>query len=63
MEIDKVINIIRQLREDGAIANVTGPAIPGTQPGETPPVYKKRPTIIARGRMPGARKRWKPPQP
>ena len=27
-------------------------------PNFTPPVGKKKPTILARGKMPGARKRW-----
>tara|TARA_E500000318_G_C3439821_1_gene164518 strand:+ start:404 stop:607 length:204 start_codon:yes stop_codon:yes gene_type:complete len=63
MDINKIINIIRELKEEGGIANVTGAAALGFNPEtETPPVYlnkkKKRPPIIARGLMPGARKRW-----
>lgn len=39
---------------------VGGGAIAGTvEAGDDPPVKKKRPTILARGKMPGCRKRWK----
>ena len=69
-KINKIIDIVRQLREDGmggggAIANVTGPVIPGTSPGETPPVFpgkRKKNAFLG----PGSRSRWmqrrKPPQ-
>ena len=62
MDINKIIKIVRELKEEGGIANVTGSAALGFNPEtETPPVNlkkKKRPPIIARGLMPGARKRW-----
>jgi len=48
------------LREEVAMAptnNASSGAIAGLPPDQ-PPVRKKRPTIIARGKMPGARKRW-----
>ena len=69
MDIDKIIDIVRTLKEEGGIANAVGapPAagesapIAGTH-GD-PPVYKKRkkgePTIIGRGCFPGARTRWR----
>lgn len=68
-KINRIIDIVRQLREDGmaggAIANVTGPAIPGTSPGETPPVFpgkRKKNAFLGAG----SRSRWmqrrKPPQ-
>jgi hypothetical protein len=41
----------------GGPTNKTGPQIAGLPP-DSPPVFKKRPPILARGRMPGARKRW-----
>tara|TARA_E500000318_G_scaffold92576_1_gene91302 strand:+ start:61 stop:270 length:210 start_codon:yes stop_codon:yes gene_type:complete len=67
MNIDKIIQIIRELKEEGSsIANVSGPQSLGFDPQnfETPPVFVKKkkknlPTIIGRGRFPGARKRWK----
>lgn len=67
MNIDKIIQIIRELNEEGSsIANVSGPQALGFDPQnfETPPVFiikkkKNLPTIIGRGRFPGARKRWK----
>ena len=65
MNIDKIIQIIRELKEEGSsIANVSGPQSLGFDPQkfETPPVFMKKknpPTIIGRGRFPGARKRWK----
>lgn len=61
MDINKIIDIVRTIKED-AIANVVGSgAIAGTsEAGDDPPVNKKkkRPPILARGKMPGARKRW-----
>ena len=40
--------------------NVGDGKIAGTvEAGDDPPVKKKKPTILARGRMPGARKRFK----
>ena len=46
--------------EDAPVNNVGGGAIAGAVGGETPPVFnkKKNPPILARGLMPGARKRW-----
>ena len=49
MDIDRIIEIVHSLKEDavvgGAVSgtptNRTGPAVPGTSPGETPPVFKK----------------------
>ena len=61
MDINKVISIIRNLNEEGSVANVTGSGSLGFNPEtESPPVKKKKkkPPIIARGLMPGARKRW-----
>ena len=60
MNIDKIIDIVRVLKEEGVTNSVGGGAIAGTvEAGDDPPVKKKRPTILARGRMPGCRKRWK----
>jgi hypothetical protein len=60
-KLDRLINIVRTLKEEGAIANVVGTGEKSLgfniQTG-TPPV-NKRPPILARGRMMGARKRWK----
>ena len=55
-----IMNIVRSLKEE-AIANSVGDG--GGVAGLTgePPVNlkkKKRPTIMARGCFPGARKRW-----
>ena len=68
MDIDKIINIVKSLREQavmGAPTNAVGTGqIAGTkEAGDDPPVNKKKkksePTIIARGCMPGARGRFK----
>jgi|TARA_B100000035_G_scaffold147551_1_gene125809 hypothetical protein len=60
MNIDKIINIIRDLNEEAPTMSVASGGIAGINPGEDPPVRKKKkPTIIARGCMPGARKRWR----
>ena len=51
----------RDFMEDAPIINVGGGKIAGTpESGDHPPVNrkKKKPPIIARGLMPGARKRW-----
>jgi len=66
MNLDKIINIVRSLNEEAPAMSVavssstTPPGIAGINPGEDPPVNKKKkkPPIIARGLMPGARKRW-----
>ena len=60
MNIDKIIDIVRVLKEEGVTNSVGGGAIAGTvEAGDDPPVKKKRPTILDRGKMPGCRKRWK----
>lgn len=64
MKLDKIINIIRNLNEEAPAMSVSAssssspPGIAGIT-GE-PPVHlkKKKPPILARGLMPGARKRW-----
>ena len=58
--MDNVMNIVRSLKEEAPVNNVGGGAIAGAVGGEAPPVFnkKKKPPIIARGLMPGARKRW-----
>tara|TARA_B100002019_G_C21229932_1_gene579520 strand:+ start:1374 stop:1577 length:204 start_codon:yes stop_codon:yes gene_type:complete len=64
MDINKIIGIIRNLKEDAMAAaptnSVGGGNIAGLPPDQ-PPVHKKkkRPPILARGKMPGARKRWR----
>jgi hypothetical protein len=67
MDIDKIIDIVRTLKEEGMIANAVGAPPAEGQPAKIagihgdPPVYKKKkkPPIIARGLMPGARTRWR----
>ena len=51
-----MIEIVRTLKEEAPTVSVAGGGVAGIT-GE-PPVCK-RPPILARGRMPGARKRWK----
>ena len=60
--LENIINMVRSLNLKEEIANsVGGGGIAGFPPDQ-PPVdlkkKKKRPPIIARGLMPGARKRW-----
>ena len=62
MDIDRIIDIVRTLKEQPTMSVAAG-GIAGIQPGEDPPVYKKKkkkgePTIMGRGCFPGARKRW-----
>ena len=56
--LENIINLVRSLKEDAAIP--TNNASSGNVAGLTgePPVKRKRPLILARGKMPGARKRW-----
>jgi hypothetical protein len=64
-KINRIIDIIRSLKEEGEIANAVGNGEKSLgfniQTG-TPPV-NKRPPILARGRMQGSRTRWKPNPP
>ena len=48
------------MNEDAPVNNVGGGHIAGTkEAGDDPPVRKKKPPIIARGKLPGARTRFK----
>jgi len=61
--LDNIKKIVRGLNEDAPVNNVGSGHIAGAVPGKEPPVFmkrKKRPPILARGTMPGARKRWTP---
>ena len=59
MDLNKIINIIRTLNEEAPTMSVGAGGIAGLEPDD-PPVRKKKkkPTILARGLMPGARTRW-----
>ena len=48
------------MKEDVPVNNVSGGQIAGTvEAGDSPPVRKKKPPILARGKLPGARTRFK----
>ena len=53
-----IMNMVRSIKEEAIANSVGGGGVAGIT-GE-PPVNlkKKRPPILARGKMPGARKRW-----
>ena len=63
MDIDKIINIVRTLKEEGAIANVVGAPPAQGQPAKIagihgdPPVRKNKNKKYAYG-GPGSRKLW-----
>jgi len=66
MNLDKIINIIRTLNEEGIVTGPTNVATGGNLAGlppDEPPVFKKKkdgkPTIIGRGKFSGARTRWR----
>ena len=63
MNIDKIISIVKTLREENIAAptnNVGSGNIAGTrEAGDDPPVRKKKPPIMAWGKLPGARTRFK----
>jgi len=60
MDIDKIINIVRNLREEAMVAptnNVGSGKIAGTkEAGDDPPVRKKKKRYIYGGR--GSRRMW-----
>ena len=56
--LKNIINMVRSLNLKEEIANSVGAGGIAGLPPDQPPVRKKRPPIIARGLMPGARKRW-----
>ena len=60
MDIDKIINIVRNLREEAMVAptnNVGSGKIAGTkEAGDNPPVRKKKKRHIYGGR--GSRRMW-----
>ena len=58
--LQKIIDIVHKLQEEMVANNVSGGKIAGTaDAGDSPPVRKKRPPIMARGKLPGARTRFK----
>ena len=58
--LQKIIDIVHKLQEEVPVNNVSGGQIAGTiEAGDRPPVSKKRPPIMARGKLPGARTRFK----
>ena len=62
--LENIKSMVRSLnlKEEAPTMSSAAGGIAGIRPGEDPPVNlkkkKKRPPIIARGLMPGARKRW-----
>ena len=58
--LQKIIDIVHKLQEEMVANNVSGGQIAGTaDAGDDPPVRKKKPPIWARGKLPGARTRFK----
>ena len=58
--LQKIIDIVHKLQEEMVANSVGGGHIAGTkESGDDPPVRKKRPPIMARGKLPGARTRFK----
>ena len=57
--LSNIMNMARSIREEAIANSVGGGGVAGIT-GEPPVNLKKKksPTIIARGLMPGARKRW-----
>jgi hypothetical protein len=64
MDIDKIIKIVRNLNEEGPTVSIGSGITAGADKhiagmvGEPPVRKRKKPPVIARGLMPGARKRW-----
>ena len=58
--LQKIIDIVHKLQEEVPVNNVSGGQIAGTvEAGDSPPVRKKRPPIMARGKLPGMRTKFK----
>ena len=58
--LQKIIDIVHKLQEEIVANNVSGGQIAGTvEAGDDPPVRKKKPPILARGKLPGMRTRSK----
>ena len=58
--LQKIIDIVHKLQEEMVANSVGGGQIAGTkEAGDDPPVRKKKPPIMARGKLPGARTRFK----
>ena len=58
--LQKIIDIIHKLQEEAIVNSVGGGQIAGTkEAGDDPPVRKKKPPILARGKLPGMRTRFK----
>jgi hypothetical protein len=57
MDINKIINIIRNLNEEAPTNSVGGGNIAGAVPGEDPPVYLKKRKKTPKGRI-GSRVPW-----
>ncbi len=58
--LQKIIDIVHKLQEEVPVNNVSGGQIAGTkEAGDDPPVRKKKPPILARGKLPGMRTRFK----
>lgn len=57
MDINKIIDIVRSLKEEAPTNNVGGGQIAGTkEAGDDPPVFNKKKKYIFGGR--GSRKMW-----
>ena len=56
MDIDRVIEIVRNLKEEAPTVSVAAGGVAGY---DMPLGKNKKPPILARGRMQGARTRWK----
>jgi len=67
MDIDRIIEIVRTLKEEAPTVSIaSGQSSPagtdmtiGGLVGEPPVGKKKRPPCLAKGKMKGARTRWK----
>ena len=58
--LQKIIDIVHKLQEEMVANNVSGGQIAGTvEAGDSPPVRKKKPPVLARGKLPGMRTRFK----
>ena len=58
--LQKIIDIVHKLQEEVVANNISGGKIAGSiEAGDSPPVRKKKPPILARGKLSGARTRFK----
>ena len=59
MDIDRIIEIVKTLKEEGESGAPTNSVAAGGVAGYDMPLGRQKKSCLAKGKMPGARTRWK----